>query len=232
MAAGRPLDSCFRLTEPSASDGVTTGPCLGRGLSPGYRGFAGGVTGGLGVAVGLGFAGGVTVGLAFTGGRRGGGLCLGGTILILLSRSKGMWAQRRGQIPRSLCVDDCEGLASGRSLKSNAPREILLAMSSRHLPLGLLLFALSALCVFGGRGFASAAAADPTLTPVLKIAAPRRLAPVARSLAGFPAAQFASEGRLIGLGDPGPPIHVWLAPEGSPLARNVPSWVAGYASGG
>ena len=35
---------------------------------------------------------------------------------------------------------------------------------------------------------------------------------------------------LVGLRDPGPPIRVILAPEGSEgLARPVPGWVAGYA---
>ncbi len=34
---------------------------------------------------------------------------------------------------------------------------------------------------------------------------------------------------LLGLTEPGPPVRVLLAPEASPLARAVPSWVAGYA---
>jgi hypothetical protein len=73
--------------------------------------------------------------------------------------------------------------------------------------------------------------ADSTPTPALAISAPPRLMPAARGLAGLPAAHFASEVRLLGLGNPGPPIRVWLAPEQSPQARAVPSWVAGYASG-
>ncbi len=36
---------------------------------------------------------------------------------------------------------------------------------------------------------------------------------------------------LVGLDEPGPPIRVLLAPESSPLARDVPSWVTGYAQG-
>ncbi len=36
---------------------------------------------------------------------------------------------------------------------------------------------------------------------------------------------------LVGLSDQGPPIRVVLAPEVSPLARRVPSWVSGYADG-
>jgi hypothetical protein len=36
---------------------------------------------------------------------------------------------------------------------------------------------------------------------------------------------------LVGLDAPGPEIHVLLAPESSPLARNAPAWVAGYTDG-
>jgi hypothetical protein len=37
--------------------------------------------------------------------------------------------------------------------------------------------------------------------------------------------------RLVGLAEPGPPIRVVLAREGSDLARDVPPWIAGYALG-
>jgi hypothetical protein len=37
--------------------------------------------------------------------------------------------------------------------------------------------------------------------------------------------------RLVGLTDPGPPIQVFLGPEGSDLAAGVPPWVSGYAYG-
>lgn len=36
---------------------------------------------------------------------------------------------------------------------------------------------------------------------------------------------------LVGLADPGPPIHVVLAPEGSAPARDVPAWISGYTDG-
>lgn len=36
---------------------------------------------------------------------------------------------------------------------------------------------------------------------------------------------------LVGLDEPGPDIHVVLAPDSSPLARSVPAWVAGYTDG-
>ena len=37
--------------------------------------------------------------------------------------------------------------------------------------------------------------------------------------------------QLVGLEDPGPPIHVMLAPEDSELARATSSWIAGFAHG-
>ena len=37
--------------------------------------------------------------------------------------------------------------------------------------------------------------------------------------------------QLVGLEDPGPPIHVKLAPEDSELARATSSWIAGFAHG-
>jgi hypothetical protein len=37
--------------------------------------------------------------------------------------------------------------------------------------------------------------------------------------------------RVSGLTDPGPPIRLFLAPEGSPAARAAPAWAAGYANG-
>lgn len=36
---------------------------------------------------------------------------------------------------------------------------------------------------------------------------------------------------LVGLAEPGPAIRVVLAPEASPLARDVPAWVSGYTDG-
>jgi len=38
--------------------------------------------------------------------------------------------------------------------------------------------------------------------------------------------------QLVGLKNPGPPIHVMLAPEDSELARTTSSWIAGFAQGG
>ena len=36
---------------------------------------------------------------------------------------------------------------------------------------------------------------------------------------------------LVGISEPGPPIHVVLAPESSPMAKSAPSWVSGYTDG-
>jgi hypothetical protein len=78
-------------------------------------------------------------------------------------------------------------------------------------------------------GLASMAAA--VLPPQLTFEAPPRFAPTASRLRASAPAQLGSILRLTGLADPGPPIRVVLAPEGSPEAGLVPRWVVGYALG-
>ena len=63
----------------------------------------------------------------------------------------------------------------------------------------------------------------------LTVEGPPSLEPVAARLRALDTAQFEGVQRLTGLRDPGPPIQVVLAPEGSDAARYVPSWVSGYA---
>lgn len=63
----------------------------------------------------------------------------------------------------------------------------------------------------------------------LEVEAPPELEPEARRIRAFPPAELESARRLVGLEDPGPPIRVFLAPEGSGAALAVPPWVAGYA---
>lgn len=65
--------------------------------------------------------------------------------------------------------------------------------------------------------------------PRLMVEAPPELAPAARRIRDFPPEELLSAQRLVGLEDPGPPIRVILAPEGSGAALAVPPWVAGYA---
>ncbi|HEV7787059.1 MAG TPA: hypothetical protein VGQ28_17075 [Thermoanaerobaculia bacterium] len=76
---------------------------------------------------------------------------------------------------------------------------------------------------------APAGAAVPP--PRLVFAAPPRFAPTASRLRATAPSQLGSVMRLTGLADPGPPIRVVLAPEGSPEAGLVPRWVVGYALG-
>jgi hypothetical protein len=57
------------------------------------------------------------------------------------------------------------------------------------------------------------------------------LPPAARRLSGEPHVWVAGVMDLVGIAEPGPPIRVVLAPESSPLAREVPSWVSGYTDG-
>ncbi|HSK81464.1 MAG TPA: hypothetical protein VLQ45_33730 [Thermoanaerobaculia bacterium] len=65
--------------------------------------------------------------------------------------------------------------------------------------------------------------------PRLEVEAPPELEPAARRIRDFPPEELESAQRLTGLEDPGPPIRVILAPEGSGLALAVPPWVSGYA---
>jgi hypothetical protein len=57
------------------------------------------------------------------------------------------------------------------------------------------------------------------------------LPPSANRLAAGPRAWVASVMDLVGLDEPGPDIRVVLAPESSPLAREMPAWVTGYTDG-
>jgi len=67
--------------------------------------------------------------------------------------------------------------------------------------------------------------------PRLVVDAPPALQGAAAQVRAAQARAFAGVMRLMGLADPGPPIRVRLEPEGTPLARAVPAWVAGFAAG-
>ena len=81
----------------------------------------------------------------------------------------------------------------------------------------------------------SAAAAEPEpppqALPELAIEAPPELRRYLARLDHLDRGRLAGAMELAGLDEPGPPIRVVLAPEGSTLARRVPPWVAGYAMG-
>jgi hypothetical protein len=67
--------------------------------------------------------------------------------------------------------------------------------------------------------------------PELVVSAPERLAAAAERVRGYDRSRLRTAMRLAGLDEPGPPIRVVLAEEGSEAARAVPPWVAGYARG-
>ena len=79
-------------------------------------------------------------------------------------------------------------------------------------------------------GFALAAAGQAAL-PELAIEAPPELRRYLARLDHLDRERLAGAMELAGLAEAGEPIRVILAPEGSPLARRVPPWVAGYAMG-
>lgn len=94
---------------------------------------------------------------------------------------------------------------------------------------------LLALLLLAARGVAADADTDtdtaqPSL-PILRFEASPALAPVAARLGKLEPARLARVMTLVGLEHPGPPIRVVLAEEGSPPARRVPAWMAGYAIG-
>jgi hypothetical protein len=75
---------------------------------------------------------------------------------------------------------------------------------------------------------ASATAQPP---PRIEVEAPPALAGTAAQLRAMDPSRLVSVMHLVGLTDPGPPIRVILAPEGSGAATVVPPWVSGYAVG-
>jgi hypothetical protein len=74
-------------------------------------------------------------------------------------------------------------------------------------------------------------AAAQAALPELAIESPPELRRYLARLDQIDRQRLAGAMALAGLAEPGPPIRVILAPEGSPLARRVPPWVAGYAMG-
>jgi hypothetical protein len=67
--------------------------------------------------------------------------------------------------------------------------------------------------------------------PKLVVLGPPSLERVAERVRAIPPERFLDAMRLTGLTDSGPPIQVFLGPEGSDLAAGVPPWVSGYAYG-
>jgi hypothetical protein len=71
-----------------------------------------------------------------------------------------------------------------------------------------------------------------SLSPPLRFSAPPELAPVQKKLESIDPQRFADIAETVGLTSPGTPIRVVLAPETSDVARQVDSWIAGFASPG
>jgi Peptidase MA superfamily len=93
-------------------------------------------------------------------------------------------------------------------------------------PIAVLITACGALVTPTVRAAPDAAERDE---PVLQVEAPPALARQAAAVAAIAREDWRSVLELVGLPRPGAPIRVVLAPEGSPLAGRVASWVSGYA---
>ncbi|HEX7186107.1 MAG TPA: hypothetical protein VF756_30050 [Thermoanaerobaculia bacterium] len=88
--------------------------------------------------------------------------------------------------------------------------------------------ALAILLLLLGGLFAPLSIATAQLPPLV-VEAPPALEPVASRVRSLDPERLASAMALVGLEEPGAPIRVILAPEGSPPARQAPPWVSGYA---
>ncbi|RMH23209.1 MAG: hypothetical protein D6696_01310 [Acidobacteria bacterium] len=73
--------------------------------------------------------------------------------------------------------------------------------------------------------------AEAASLPELRFEAPPRMAPLVERLQRVDRTRLLRVAELTGLSEPGPPIRVVLAPEGSAAARRAPSWGVGYAFG-
>jgi|CXWL01.1.fsa_nt_gi hypothetical protein len=98
----------------------------------------------------------------------------------------------------------------------------------------ILCTAITGAVLSGALALSAGRAAQLAILPDLVIEAPpdsAALTALAARLRALDPEIFRPAVVLAGLTDPGPPIVVALAPEGSVAARAVPSWVAGYADG-
>ncbi len=97
-------------------------------------------------------------------------------------------------------------------------------MKRRVGRVGLVCAAALALCGLPGHAATPAGA-----LPTLSFEAPPRFASVVKDLDHPDRERLRQLMALTGLAQPGPTIHVVLAPESSRLARTAPSWAAGFA---
>lgn len=80
-------------------------------------------------------------------------------------------------------------------------------------------------------GLWSAIAQAEPVPPKLRVESTPELAPLAAQLATFDRSTLIPAMKLVGLEEPGPPIKVYLVPEGSVEAKRAPSWAMAYAVG-
>ncbi len=69
----------------------------------------------------------------------------------------------------------------------------------------------------------------PLPVPRLIVEAPPALSPTASRLRTYDTTRLAGVMRVVGLSQPGPPIHIELIEESSEVARTTPAWIVGFA---
>jgi hypothetical protein len=100
-----------------------------------------------------------------------------------------------------------------------------MAAISHHTSLALMLISISMAATLGAQS------PKAGTVPDLLIETPAEFAAARERVESFDRERLSGVMRLVGLTDPGPPIRVFLASEDSKLARQVPSFIAGFAAG-
>jgi hypothetical protein len=120
---------------------------------------------------------------------------------------------------------------ASRGARRSAATPSLSAPCQRRPGAGWLPAVVVGVAALGLAALAPAPAAAQAALPELAVEAPPELRRYLARLEHVDRGRLAGAMALAGLAEPGPPIRVILAPEGSPMARRVPPWVSGYALG-
>ena len=149
----------------------------------------------------------------------------GGLTEIRLIHGRGTGVQRsivRATLDRQSAVSDFWDAP-----ESHLGATIAVLRPRSRRPSSLTIITLAAMLVLAAVG-----AAQPTPPPELVFEVPPSLEHVAAQIQGGDTGRLAALQRLTGITYAGPPIRVRVAHEESVLARETPSWIAGFAVAG